>query len=167
MRVSARHERSREIRRIRPHAAVERAESEAALLSDSASERRAAASRLGKLGSVSSYGPLHKALTIESGLGKGESREVEIAIFRALDALGSAHSSSAAIRAGREPMKKFVLSHLGDAALAKEAFSAMRWTGTVDETSKDAVDIKLAARQAGHQDTALAASTFYLQLVER
>lgn len=156
----------RELNRFKPETMSQRREAENALNSRTTANRKAAAITLGTLRYVESYQPLLSALARECQPDR-QSREVEVAILEALHHIGHDHNTNEAIKAGREPIKKVILAHLGDTELVKTAFEALKWTALVTDICDDARAIKSRAESLQLRDTVRAASTFYLQLIER
>ena len=159
--------RERESHRLQPQAREECTAAEARLGSRSPDERIQAASTLGRLRFADSYGTLLGALIAESAAGATENREVELALLKALEDVGSEHNAKSLITAGREPIKRFIMSHLADAQIVGAALEALSWTGPVNEISTDAMAIGVEAVRQGHTETRQAESSFFLRLTER
>ena len=134
------------------------------LESDVAAERQAAAATLGDLRYIYSYEPLLHALERESGSGYGK-RDMKAAILRALENIGADHSCKPELRAGREPLNRFMIAHLADAELVESALKALVRTGIPEETLDDLDKIKNAARAAGYRETVSAASDIYFDII--
>lgn len=129
-------------------------------------ERQGAATTLGDLRCIDSYGPLLQALEREGGPGNGD-RAVKDVILKSLEKIGSEHSADPISDSGYEPLNRFIMAHLADAGLVKSGLKALKWTDTVEKTSTDASTIADAAEAAGYPDSASAASGFYIDIISR